>query len=353
MSTIVTRAGKGSPLTHNEVDANFTNLNADKLEAADVADLATGAASATDNAIARFDGVTGKVIQNSAVTLDDNGVFTVPVAATPTAPSSGVRAFGKSRGGQTVLGYVPATGNPFSLQSHIGEVALAWWQASGDGVADTQSGMSASSTGTSSTVTWATTNFRTRMRWREWLVTVAATTAVAGFRSARALFTVGGGTNSGGFTLSLIWSPATGVTNGSHRAFAGMNTNTGAPTDVNPSTLRNMVGMAYDDTDTNIQFMHNDGAGTATKIDLGASFPKPSADREKVYRIQLYSPPGATQSVSYLVSDLETGASASGTVTTDLPAVTTGLNCHAYISVGGVSSVVGLGVRVMTLETDF
>ena len=30
MSTIVTRAGKGSPLTHTEVDANFTNLNSDK-----------------------------------------------------------------------------------------------------------------------------------------------------------------------------------------------------------------------------------------------------------------------------------------------------------------------------------
>jgi hypothetical protein len=30
MSTIVTRAGKGSPLTHNEVDSNFTNLNTDK-----------------------------------------------------------------------------------------------------------------------------------------------------------------------------------------------------------------------------------------------------------------------------------------------------------------------------------
>jgi hypothetical protein len=30
MSTIVTRSGKGSPLTHVEVDANFTNLNTDK-----------------------------------------------------------------------------------------------------------------------------------------------------------------------------------------------------------------------------------------------------------------------------------------------------------------------------------
>ena len=32
MATIVTRSGKGSPLTNTEVDANFTNLNSDKIE---------------------------------------------------------------------------------------------------------------------------------------------------------------------------------------------------------------------------------------------------------------------------------------------------------------------------------
>lgn len=32
MATITTRSGKGSPLTHTEGDANFTNLNNDKLE---------------------------------------------------------------------------------------------------------------------------------------------------------------------------------------------------------------------------------------------------------------------------------------------------------------------------------
>lgn len=35
MSTIVTRAGKGSPLTNTEVDANFTNLNSDKYQEGD------------------------------------------------------------------------------------------------------------------------------------------------------------------------------------------------------------------------------------------------------------------------------------------------------------------------------
>jgi hypothetical protein len=56
MSTIVTRAGKGSPLTHAEVDSNFTNLNSDKVEAsagtltnptiAGAASFADGSASA-------------------------------------------------------------------------------------------------------------------------------------------------------------------------------------------------------------------------------------------------------------------------------------------------------------------
>jgi len=35
MSTIVTRSGKGSPLTNNEVDTNFTNLNSDKYQSGD------------------------------------------------------------------------------------------------------------------------------------------------------------------------------------------------------------------------------------------------------------------------------------------------------------------------------
>ena len=50
MSTIVTRAGKGSPLTHTEVDNNFTNLNSDKAEDSVVVKL-TGAQTVTDKRI--------------------------------------------------------------------------------------------------------------------------------------------------------------------------------------------------------------------------------------------------------------------------------------------------------------
>ncbi len=58
----------GESLKYDSGTGKWTN------SAAGAGDV-TGAASSTDNAVVRFDGTTGKVIQNSTVTLDDNGNF--------------------------------------------------------------------------------------------------------------------------------------------------------------------------------------------------------------------------------------------------------------------------------------
>lgn len=63
---------------------------------------AAGPASSTDNALARFDGTTGKLLQNGLATEDDNGRVTVPTG------SSGGLAFG----GGTTLWYEPAVNQP-------------------------------------------------------------------------------------------------------------------------------------------------------------------------------------------------------------------------------------------------
>ena len=65
MSTIVTRAGKGSPLTHTELDANFTNLNTDK------AGYITGEGGTVTQATSKATGVTlnkkcGQITLNAA-----------------------------------------------------------------------------------------------------------------------------------------------------------------------------------------------------------------------------------------------------------------------------------------------
>jgi hypothetical protein len=53
MATIVTRSGKGAPLTNAEVDANFTNLNTDKVETSAISTFGGSLVSSTDAATAR------------------------------------------------------------------------------------------------------------------------------------------------------------------------------------------------------------------------------------------------------------------------------------------------------------
>lgn len=58
-----------------------------------------GPAGATDNAIARYDSTTGKLIQNSVVIVSDAGVITVPEVSAPSTPASGtVHIYAKSDG---------------------------------------------------------------------------------------------------------------------------------------------------------------------------------------------------------------------------------------------------------------
>jgi hypothetical protein len=66
MSTLVTRAGKGSPLTHNEVDANFNNLNTDKIQSGNTVAALTITALTTPSVQATSSA--GLALRNSAGT---------------------------------------------------------------------------------------------------------------------------------------------------------------------------------------------------------------------------------------------------------------------------------------------
>jgi hypothetical protein len=57
-----------------------------------VNDLVTGPASATDNALVRFDNTTGKVVQNSGITVNDSGYITSDVTMSKASPILSVSA---------------------------------------------------------------------------------------------------------------------------------------------------------------------------------------------------------------------------------------------------------------------
>ena len=71
MSTIVTRAGKGSALSYAEVDANFTNLNTDKIQSGGSASIIT----LTSASIAAL------TVTSSAVTSSSISVLTATSAS--------------------------------------------------------------------------------------------------------------------------------------------------------------------------------------------------------------------------------------------------------------------------------
>ena len=74
MSTIVTRSVKGSPLTHNEVDANFNNLNTDKIQ--------------SGNTVAALT-ITSATINGGSI----SGITALPIASGGTGAATAAEAF--------------------------------------------------------------------------------------------------------------------------------------------------------------------------------------------------------------------------------------------------------------------
>jgi hypothetical protein len=96
MATIVTRAGKGSPLTNTELDSNFTNLNTDKVEVDGA--LGTPSSGTATNLTGTAAGLTaGNVTTNANLT----GVVTSTGNATAIADAA--LSIAKSSGLQTAL----------------------------------------------------------------------------------------------------------------------------------------------------------------------------------------------------------------------------------------------------------
>lgn len=175
--------------------------------------------------------------------------------------------------------------------------------------------------GTLSLPTPTSTSGRTsQKRWR--MASSAAANVHLEARGAYAAgaankhFWRGDAANLGGFLYRFLglWFDAI---NSDSRGFFGLSTITGLGSSVWSGNLINCIGFGFDYTDTNWQLLHNDSSGAPTQVDLGANFPKNAG----IYDFS-FSCTANAASISYTFRRVDTGNSATGTISTDMPAST-------------------------------
>jgi hypothetical protein len=127
MTTIVTRAGKGSALSFSEMDANFSNLNNDKAETGGLPSFlarawvnfngtGTVAIRASGNVSSITDGGTGTYTVNFTTAMPDTNYITVNESLPGWLTGSGIfDLFGAS-------GYVKTTAG-FEIYSAVGTLS--------------------------------------------------------------------------------------------------------------------------------------------------------------------------------------------------------------------------------------
>ena len=281
----------------------------------------------------------------------------LPAIASPVNPGAGkVNVFGRSVAGRIMPAFMGPSGLDSTLQPNLARNKVGYWAPPGNaatlpGVFGFTAPTTTGFTATARNV--ATTNLFTRMR-RLGFVTAATAGTVGQFRVAVSQFTIGNGSGLGGFHYITRFGISDPATVADARMFMGLGVGATTPTNVEPSTLVNCVGIGHGAADANLKLFYG-GSAAQTPIDLGANFPKNTLSVD-MYELALFASPNS-QTIQYEVTRLNTGHVAtgtlSGTVGTQLPAATTLLAPWGYRTNNASALAVGLDVASCYIETDY
>jgi hypothetical protein len=245
------------------------------------------------------------------------------------------------------------TGAAPDLQGALAKLRQRWWWSqagaapAGLGLANptahSSGGGSAHNPATTGHVDqWTGTNLRVSGTAGTW----------TGYTHNTRAWSRGGSAGVGGFLL--VFEFAVIDATDTFQAFAGFAPTTGVLTATSdPSALIDIVGAGVDAGDTNLQIMHNDGAGTATKIDLGASFVFQATTNVGFLVAFSCTPNGST--IDYFAratTNAGTVSSTSGTLSTNLPTSTVLLSPTVQMTASATAASVNkFIVNRMYLET--
>jgi hypothetical protein len=313
-----------------------------------------GPASATDRAIAVYSTTTGKLIAGTGVIVDasDNitGITSLVLdglTSMPTPPASGVMVYGRMRAGRTWLDAVGPSGRDYPVQPALAFNGGGFWRPS-SGATINALGLPITNTGTVAHGTLTTGSLRaSTLRWR--MATAAAAASGLGNRANAHCCWRGNVAGQGGFTLIFRFSLQAVSANSAF--FGGLLAATGALAGTAvPSAQVSCIGIGYSIGQTTLRILHNDASGACTTIDLGASFPTNVPDA--FYTVVFHCAANAS-SVFYRVVREDTGASADGELTTDLPAATAFLAPQLHMNNNNLAETIAYECFGLALDKDY
>lgn len=274
----------------------------------------------------------------------------LPEIADPVAPAAThLRVYAKDVAGKSLLKFMGSSGVDMPVQSHIGMNNVRR-VGPGSGTTATTHATAFSTGFTSSGTTFAqpaiatgTLLSRTR-RWTQATNTTAG--AVTSHRSA--LLECSRETGFFYSTRFYLLTMAAG-----QRGFFGLTSSNAAATNIDPvaatAVTISHVGLAFNANTGNWKLTANTAATIPTVIDLGASFP---INVTSLMELILFCPPGGT-SIGYRVTNLTTGATVTGTIAANLPALTAPLAVQNWMTNNATAAAVAFGSTGWYLETDF
>ena len=314
----------------------------------DIANVRAAAALAAAEKLANKD-VDGGYVGRAA-----DGSMTLPTTtATPASPSTGlVKFFGRDLAKRALAAMVGPAGIDTALQPFLGRNKVGYWTSVGNTVTTPVIAIGIAlptGLGTATARNVATTSLLATTK-RLAYVSAATAASVCGFRSAVPQFFRGlSSPTRGGFFQVTRFAVSDAVLVAGARAFVGMRSTTTAPSDADPSTFTNIIGVGHDAADVNWQVMHNDAAGTATKVDTGIP-----VNNTSLLDLVLFSPP-LSSSVFVRFDDHSAGVTFEVELTSDLPAdsqLLTTMNAFRGNGPAGAAAV-ALDLVSHYVETDF
>ena len=289
-------------------------------------------------------------VQVSSAESSTLATLTLPDTQNPAVPSSDYGTiFIKKIAGRAMAAQIGPSGLDTALQANLGGNKVAMWMPPGGSTtAPGVFGMAAlSATGTATARPVAVTNLLTRMT-RLGYVSAATAGALAGAREAVAKYTTGAGPGLGGFFARYRFGVSDAATVAGARMFVGLDALTVAPTNIDPSTKVNCLGVGQIAASNNLHIIYGN-ATAKTPINLGANFPaNTNAD---AYELNLFAPPAG--GCYWQVRRLNTTFEATGFLpSTEIP-IATQLLCHQLWRCNNATALaVGLDVCGIYIETD-